>query len=208
MKKLVITLILTYSATVLAQQGQTIESRNTLPKQSSTLRGFFVGVDYMNLTDMTSSSTSTRSGVRTSESTQGGTHLGMGGIRMGYNQAPDIGFGFNAGLRLLQTMNASEAGGGKAQMLIPDVNLIYAVNRIFVPYVGVNTTFLTSENSTADYQNRIGGQLGLGVRFTRKMMMSIGSTLVSLGTKYQDTKDETEGEFQLNGFTTNLTYTF
>jgi opacity protein-like surface antigen len=209
MKKIALSFALICAS--LSAFGQQNELRTNLPNVEGTKRGFFIGVDYMNLTDLTAKfETKSKDGSyhNTANYTETG-HIGMGGLRLGYNQTPTFGPGFNAGLRMVETLNRSEWGGdNKVQMFIPEANFQFAFGENFVPYIGLNTSLWTGSSTMNVYRPGLGAQAGISFQFKRSVALNLGYTLLTQTYEQDDSGYESKGDIQTGGFTTSVNYTF
>ena len=170
-------------------------------------KGITVGAEYMNITDIRSRVGSEKSSVT--------THLGMTGVRVGYNQTPDVGFGFTAIASYLQSFNKSEAGADeKVAFFVPSGNLTYGFQKYLTGYAGFNVGVLTAPSDMKKYfKPAIGWQAGLGVRVTKNVALNAGYTVISQQVDYKTYtysggEEKQTGYIDFGGFNSNLTYTF
>lgn len=206
MKKIVLMFALMLSISSFAQDNN-LSTRASRPASPSPL-GIYVGLDYMNLTDVHMQySAKTPYGTYT-DHMESGTHLGMAGIAVGYDRTPDRGIGFKAGLRLLESFNRSEFGEDKLQMIIPEVNLTVAATNWLVGYAGANAAVWTGSSAAYKYKTQLGGQAGLGLRFTKNIALNAGYTILSQKASDSSFGTDVDMDIQVSGFNTNLTYMF
>lgn len=207
MKKLALALILTVTSNCFAQQNS---MSTTLPKPvDNSQNGLYVGLDYMNLTDIHIKWESHSSDFSGTAKDEGGFHLGLAGVSFGYNKTPEQGLGVSAGLRLFQKLNHNENGDNtKIQIIVPEANFTLAANRYLTGYAGLNAAVLTGSTSTNDYRTQLGGQVGLGLRFTRNVAMNAGYTIIRQKVSYRSADYSSDADFQFSGFNSNVTYTF
>jgi hypothetical protein len=208
MKKIALALaVICTTASAFAQQN---EMRSTMPKNDGTKRGVYIGLDYINLTDIKSQSTMKEkdTGITHSFDDSATTHAGVAGLRIGYSRTPSFGFGFNAGLRMLETFNRSESGDQKTQIFIPEGNMLFALSETFVPYLGLNTSVWTGSSNMNELHPGPGAQIGMGIQFNRSLALNVGYTFVSQTIKQEEATYSTEGTFMVGGFTSNMNYTF
>jgi hypothetical protein len=206
MKKVVLMFALMLSASSFAQDNQ-LSTRASKPASPSPL-GIYVGADYMNLTDVHAQRTAKTPYGTYSDHAEYGAQLGMAGITVGYDRTPDSGIGFKAGLRLLESFNRSEYGDDKLQMIIPEVNLTLAATNWLVGYAGANAAVWTGSSAAYKFKTQIGGQAGLGLRFTKNIGLNAGYTIMSEKISESNFGTETDLDLQISGFNTNLTYMF
>jgi len=206
--KLALILSLAFAFSASAQNMKTFAP--TPKKDNSFQKGFYIGSEYMNLTDMRVTVRGTSEYGNFNDRYEGGTHLGVAGIRLGYAQTPEKGFGFEAGARLLESLNRSEYGDTKLQMIVPEGNLTGAVNRYFLGYIGLNVAVWTGSTEASKYKPGVGGQIGLGARFSKHFALNAGSTLMNqtLSSTSEFGNSKFDAEILVSGFTANLTYTF
>jgi len=170
-------------------------------------KGVTVGVEYMNITDVRLELNSQKFNLN--------THLGVTGIRVGYNQTPDTGFGFNAIASYLESFNKSEAGDEKTAFFVPSGNLTYGFQKYLTGYAGFNVAVMTSPSSAKDmFKPAMGLQAGLGARFTKNLTLSAGYTILSQRVDFKTyvysngNEQRQEGYLTMSGFNSNVTYTF
>jgi len=170
-------------------------------------KGITVGAEYMNITNVRLEMNSQKVNLH--------THLGMTGIRVGYNQTPDTGFGFNAIASYLESFNKSEAGDEKTAFFVPSGNLTYGFQQYLTGYAGFNVAFLTSPSRDKDmFKPAVGLQAGLGARFTKNLTLSAGYTILSQRVDFKTyvysngNEQRQEGYLTMSGFNSNVTYTF
>jgi hypothetical protein len=206
-KKSVLILVLALSFSAFAQNNVVT---GKFHEGERSQKGFYVGADYMNLTDVHVKITANGSWGSSSSKSEGGLHLGAAGVRLGYTQTPETGVGFEGGVRILETFNSSEYGDMKLQMIIPEANIKFAVNRFFLGYAGFNTAVWTGSTTANRYKTGLGGQAGLGIRFNKELALNTGYTIMN--QTYSETSSEFGSNFnldlQISGFNSNLTYTF
>jgi hypothetical protein len=211
MKKIALAIALVCTTVNAFGQKNEMRTTTTMPKVETTKRGFYVGMDYINLTDAQIKLTSTNktdNSATFSFDEKATTHMGIAGLRLGYSQTPISGFGFNAGLRMLETFNRSEYGDAKIQIFIPEGNLEYAINQYLVPYIGVNFSVWTGSSDLNVYRPGAGLQTGIGFQFNRSLVLTAGYTLLSQTMEDEDSDSSSKGQILLGGFSSNLTYTF
>lgn len=207
MKKLVIVFVLLTSISSFAQSNSL--STNVSKSKGKSQKGFYMGLDYMNLTDLQIKYKFKSDYGNHSGRSERGTSLGVGGVTLGYNQTPDRGFGFSAGARFLEAINRSEYGDQKLQMIIPEGNITLAASSLFTIYAGLNAAVWTGSTAATQYKTQLGAQAGMGLRFTKNLALNAGYTMMN--QKYSETDDyltEYELEMQISGFTSSLVYTF
>lgn len=206
MKKKVVLFSLFLSCAALAQ-NTSITGKGSGGDHSQ--KGFYIGFDYMNLTDVHSKIIFS-SDAGKADYEENGTHLGTAGIRLGYNSTPESGFGYEAGARFLENFNKSEYGGGdnKLYMIIPEVNATFAANRFLVGYIGINAAIFNGSTAAEQYKTDVGGQLGLGFRFTKELALNAGYTILRQRASLTNSSFDADVEYQIGGFNSNLTYTF
>ena len=177
---------------------------------SNPLKGFSVGVDYMNITDLKSNVRAHSGGVSYPENkSEGGMSLGVVGVRIGYAKDMAKGFGWQAGTRYLETMNTSETNGAKYQLLIPEANLTYALNPYFSPYAGVNySRFIAPSTFTDSFSGAFGVQFGMGVRFAKNVQANAGYTMMNQKLSMSEPTYRASGEMRMSGFNANVNYVF
>jgi len=202
---LVITALLASVAFAQSNISTSVESKYI----GNSQRGFQVGIEYINLTDQQWEDTTSFGGETRHEKGAGGMQAGVGGLRLGYNQTPEKGFGFNGALVYLETINKSEVGE-KLVILLPQGNLTYGMNRYLMGYAGLNVSVFSQNNRELEYYNpSVGAQFGFGVRATKNILVHAGYAMMrqqhkmDFGNGYS-----TEGYTQFSGFNSNISYVF
>ena len=201
-------LVFMIGASAIAAEGPVSEV-STSGKFSSAQSGLYVGLDYMNLTDLQGKSKYQDQYGSDEMETKGGVSLGLLGVRLGYNQTPDKGFGFEVGGRYLQGFNKSETGDDAVRILIPEANLKYAFHPAFLVYGGINGAFWDGNESLRKYKTKLGAQAGIGFRFAKSVALNAGYTMlnqkidepISSNSKY-------EAHIQLSGLNSTLPHPF
>lgn len=203
-------MVLGFAMNTFAQGGNTTTSNSSMRKMDDRKTGIYVGLTYMNLSDikMDYKAKHKPTGTKFSDSSTGGTHLGMAGIAAGYDRTPDFGLGFNAGAQLMESFNRSEYGDTKLYIVMPQANLTVAANRMLTAYAGGNVAVWSGSSAANKYQSQLGLQAGLGLRFSKDIALSAGYTMMN--QKYETTEDniEIDAEFRVSGFNSALVYTF
>ncbi|MEZ0392782.1 MAG: outer membrane beta-barrel protein [Pseudobdellovibrionaceae bacterium] len=208
MKKTVFILTLIASISSFAQSNS-LSTNMSKTSSGNSQKGFYIGADYMNISDVKIDYSFRGNGRSASGDTVGGTHIGMGGITLGYNKTPDRGFGFSAGARFLESFNRSEYEDWKIQMIIPEANLTLAVNSLLVIYAGLNSAVFTGSSSADRLQSRPGFQSGLGFRLTKNVAWNAGYTIINQHINDKlEIGTAAEVDVRYSGFNSNLTYTF
>jgi hypothetical protein len=170
--------------------------------------GPYVGFDYMNLTDVQATQRIAGQGQNIKVDSKFGTHLGMGGVSFGYNQSPDRGFGFRAGVRLMDSLNQSEYKDDRMQIFLPESSFVYAFNSYFLTYAGINYAVWLGSDNYKQFRPNIGGQGGFGLRFSRNVSWNLGYTMMRQSLSEEFLTYNVKTEIQLSGFNTNLVYNF
>jgi hypothetical protein len=207
MKKIILALSIALPMTGFAQGNITSGSASQMSPTKKL--GVYVGAEYMNLTDFKAKFElkgpgTFQDGSRESKS-QGGTHMGFAGIKIGYKSIPERGLGFDGGLRLLETFVRSEWADNKVQIALLEANAVLAANSLFLGYAGLNYNKLSGTSQlNNDYKGMVGAQAGLGLRFNSDIAMHAGYTVTR--TRVEDS--DFAATLELSGFNTGLTYTF
>lgn len=207
MKKFAIILALATSVNAFAQTNDST-ARVNVKEMDQSQKGFYVGADYMNLTDVHSKINYKTSYASGSDTSVGGTQLGMAGVTLGYVRTPDRGFGFSGGVRLLEAFNKSEYGEMKLQTIVPEANLTLAMNRLLVGYAGLNAAAFTGSTAATKFQTNLGAQAGLGLRLNSNVAINAGYTMLNQKMTEKSGSDSYDVEFQISGFNTNVVYVF
>lgn len=201
-----------------------VNASETRVRKSFSQEGFFVGFEYMNLTDIhiksegSSSSTDKDGNVYSesrSDSSVAGTHMGLAGISLGYNSTPESGVGFIIGLRLMESFVRSEWGDQKLGIVMPEASLSFAFGKYAYSYAGLNVGKFSNSSGYNDFKPQIGAQIGLGLRFTPYLALNAGYTMIrqELNNSYTyssssgTVRGESKAEFQISGFSSGLSYT-
>jgi opacity protein-like surface antigen len=207
-KKILFILVMAVQMTAFAQDYETTTTMR-MPSPGMSQRGFYIGMDYINITDLHITINSARRDSGSSHYYyEGGTHLGAAGITLGYNQTPERGVGFSVGGKLLQTFNSSEDGDQKVQFWIPEANLTLAMSRTLAAYLGLNTSFWTGAPSLNDYRPQVGGQAGLSLRFTKNVALNLGYLMMHQSSSISETDYRAETDLVASGFNSNVVYNF
>jgi hypothetical protein len=208
MKNLVLILTLVTS-TIGFAQDQAIRTRIVKKPKTNAQQGVYVGLDYMNLTDVHAKVSAKTPYGNFSDSTESGTALQMAGLTIGYNQTPDTGLGFSAGSRFLENfIDRKGETNQKLQMIVPEANLTFAATSNFILYGGANLSFWRASETDQTYEAQIGGQAGLAFRFTKDIALNMGYTVLNQKASTKTSDMNADFELQLSGFTSNLIYTF
>ncbi|MES3037701.1 MAG: hypothetical protein V4736_07315 [Bdellovibrionota bacterium] len=206
MKKLVVAIV----GSVLVSQGAFAQGQSmSMQLEKPAIKGFYVGADYMNLTDIKVKATAfggayfRATGTNESKS-EGGTHVGMAGVRLGYIHPSPTKFAIGGGVRLIESFNRSEWGDSKVQIVMPEANLIYSFTEKVNTYGGINYAKFTGSSAANEFKPQLGLQAGLGMKFTRAISANAGYTM--MGETIED--DRVKMEFVISGFNTNVNYSF
>lgn len=197
--------LMTLSNTVFAQNNV---SRLQKPSQESPLKGAYIGLDYMNLSDLKVSSELKTSNGSSSYDSTGSTHLGLLGIRLGYGQTPESGLGYEGGVRFLESFNQSEYEDTKIYMIIPEANLKIALNKLLVAFAGVNFSMITGSSLYNDYKGQLGAQAGFGFRLPYQVAINLGYTMMNQKFESRGSNASLSGDVRLSGFNSNVVYLF
>lgn len=208
MKKIIAILSLVSMTSTVFAQGNISTEKMKKPDRSQ--KGIYLGLSYLNLTDMHSNTKTIGEEESSSEYTETGTHLGAAGITLGYNRIPEKGFGFSAGAQLLESINRSENGDEKLNIIIPEANVALAANRYIFAFAGLNAAIWTGSAAMSKIKTQLGGQGGLGVRFNKSIVFNAGYLMMNqkVSTTSYDGKRQFDTDFQMSGFNSTLTYTF
>ena len=207
MKKMILALAITLPLSAFSQGNTTTGARKEMaPKQKL---GVYVGADYMNLSEaivtLKTKNGATINGSKTDTNTSG-IHMGMAGVRVGYEKLFPINIGFDLATRFIESFNKSEYGDTKLQMIIPEANFVAGVG-VFRAYIGANLATFTGSTAARDYKTQVGGQAGLGVRLPSGLGINAGSTLINQKLNL-DSANLEDADVLISGFTTNITYSF
>ena len=193
------------------------------PKARSGRNGIEVDAAYANFTDVqttTSAVVAAENGTNAgSINTNVGTsHLGMAGLAVSYKDLPSFGLGYDAGLRFLQSFNASEYGESQVDIYTLALNGSLSFNSFLHFYLGANVSnavFVSSpDNTNISASPNVGGQAGFGM-FYRGFTARLGYDLIRTDItaqveNYSPTYSKTTvtGITQEGGFTTQIGYLF
>jgi hypothetical protein len=207
MKVIALLLASCLSSMALAQSNV---STGAMPKMKNILSGVYVGVDYMNITDVKISySLKGNNGGTSSGTNNSGTSLGAIGVRVGYDKTPIQGFGFAGGVRYLESMNTSESGPSKIQILIPEFNGTLAANSFFAVFAGLNySKFVAPSFISKDNTGQLGMQFGFTGRFTKNIAANIGYTMINQKYDKKEYWGSQSNDVRYGGFTTSMNYIF
>ena len=185
-------------------------------------------VNYSNFSDYNAFSTTTgnassgsqRSTLSKSTSSSYGDGLEAYAVELGYNSLPEQGLGYYVGgfarKSVVQGLNFYEIGfvGGRA-------NLQYAFTRHFFGFVGANVASIVENanvaaNTIVTYTPNVSGQVGLGLRFTRRLSLfaeyenlalNLTSTTATSSSNSANSA-VTKETLYMGGVTTGLALTF
>jgi hypothetical protein len=193
------------------------------PKARSGRSGIEVDFAYANFTDVqstTSAVVSAENGTNAgSINTNVGTsHLGTAGLAISYKDLPSFGLGYDAGLRFLQSFNASEYGESQVDIYTLALNGSLSFNSLLHFYLGANVSnavFVSSpDNTNISASPNVGGQAGFGM-FYRGFTARFGYDLIRTDITAQVenysptyTKTTVTGITQEGGFATQIGYLF
>jgi hypothetical protein len=193
------------ACTAFGQNGSGISTSMKKQDAGFSQQGFLVGAEYMNITEL-------KIKIGSDEHSESG-HLGMGGVRIGYNDTPDTGFGFNAGASFIRRTNKSESDGDFG-FIIPSGNLTYGFQKYITGYAGLNVAILEEPSEAKEFfKPDLGLQAGLGFRFTKNIALNAGYMVIGQRVKttvydnYEATSEE-DGKVYYSGFNSSLVYTF
>lgn len=202
--------ILLFSATSFAQSNVNTLKTESKSTPSQYENGLYLGLDYMNVTDIQMKTSVTSDVFELSQGerkSEGGTQLGLAGISIGYAKLPYQGFGFRAGSRFLESFNESEYGKQKLYMIVPELNAALALQRVVI-YAGINASVWTGSSDTNDYRTQIGAQTGLGFRINEHFTVNAGYTIMRQKLENKIRSISWSSELQASGFNSNVVYTF
>lgn len=207
MKKIIAILsLLSMTSTVFAQGHISTEK---MKKPDYSQKGFYLGLSYINLTDVHAAFTSSGSAGENSGYSESGTHIGLAGVTLGYNRTPEKGFGFSAGAQILEAINRVEFDDEKLNIFLPEVNATFALNRSMLFFAGLNAGVWSGSETAKKFKTQLGGQGGIGIRFNRDLALNAGYTMMN--QKYSDDSEghqQFDADLQYSGFNSTLTYTF
>ena len=206
MKKILLAAM--FLTTTAFAQGTSTNTMSTRPDRDHAQKGVYLGYEYMNLSDIHLRYKFSGTGFNSSGYREGGTHLGMSGINVGYNSTPDVGLGFKAGARILGAMNASEYGEKRIDMIIGEGNLTAAVNSYLAGYVGLNLAKFSGSQEIEKYETQVGGQFGVSVRFSNSIAANAGYTMLNQRRSSSTDEQKETLEVLFSGFNTSFAYTF
>jgi opacity protein-like surface antigen len=193
------------ACTAFAQSGSGVSTSMKKRDAGFSQEGFQIGAEYMNISEL-------RVKIGSDDRSESG-HLGMAGVRIGYNHTPDTGIGFNAGASFLQRINHSEAVDNFS-FFIPSVNLTYGFHKYVTGFAGPNVAFLNEPSEAKEFfKPDLGLQAGLGFRFTENIALNAGYLVIGQrvrATVYHNGEQisDDEGHVYYSGFNSSLVYTF
>lgn len=209
MKKLILALAISVPTIGFAQGNTTSASQAELSPKKNL--GLSVGAEYMNLSDMKFTFKPKRE-LRNyvgDETYSQGMHIGMAGVKIGYQKINNAGtgmagFGFDLNLRFLQSINRSEIEGIKSlYFLIPEANLVYGPGALSI-FVGANTTSISGSREFDDYRLAMGGQAGLGLKLNESLKIKAGYSV----SRFFIEQTDFDADIAMSGFYSSLNYTF
>lgn len=189
-----------------AQDNTSRTQKKPVSKSSYDQNGIYVGVDYLNLTDVKSEYQSTFDGKKYEDRSHGGTHVGLTGFQIGYNRAPELGLGYQIGTRFYRSIEKSD--GESMDVYLLESNIKYAFSKMVVPYAGLNVSRLIADEGDLKSGMDVGAQVGVGIRFQPKLTLNLGSTAIAQTVSMKDKDFNLTGKTLVHGFNSSLNYTF
>ncbi len=200
-----LTALLMIAAMASSSFAQMAVSSDHVRPEGLDQKGVYFGFVYSNLTDVHYKIESTFERF----SGEGGTHLGMRGVTLGYVHSPEKGFGFVGGTQFLQAFNISEFGEEQMSILIPEINLTFAANRYFYVFSGINTSFWQEVEIVDRSAAMLGGQFGVGLRINPQFTINLGYYMTNVKISHSVPPDfSAQGSMQVSGLNSNLIYVF
>jgi|GEM_PF-6023949 hypothetical protein len=193
--------------------AQTQVSTGKVSKPSNILEGAYIGLDYMNLTDLKTTTKVKTANVRATDY-EGGMSVGVAGLRAGYDkQISTSPWRVGGGLRYNEAFNEGEEGKIDLQLLILEANGKYVVNSWFTGYAGLNVSSFTGSSELAKYASPGGGlQAGFLITPVKHFQIAAGYTMLTQEIKVEGSNStssyEWTSEYRISGFTTSLNYVF
>jgi len=191
--------------------AQSNVSTGKASRSKSVLSGFYVGADYMNLTDVKVGAKVHNSQYNVSGEMDGhqGMSLGTLGVRLGYESNVASKLAVCGGLRFAEAFNSGEYGDTKLQFLIAESNLSYSLLPVFAGYLGVNYGEVMGPSKANDaYQGNFGWQAGFAVKATSHIVLNLGYTVLNQKLDMSESKTSANGYVRFSGFTSSLNYVF
>ena len=179
----------------------------------SQMKGFFVGMEYMNITDVNMQYTirSTDYLYYKYDNSKGGTQLGVAGISLGYKFEIDKGLlpaRFTMGGRLLQSFNKSEYGTDKITFIVPEINAGVLLGNYVEVFGGVSIPVIRGNDQINKYESRGGLNAGLVITPTENIGIKLSSSVFSFHIEDKDDKSSYTADVLLSGFAAGVQYTF
>lgn len=191
--------------------AQTQVSTGKASNNESILKGAYIGLDYMNLTDLKATKKESNVPV-TGLDSEGGMSLGLAGIRLGYQkQIGRSAFNVGGGARYSESFNENEGGRGsdKAQLLVIESNGQYELNSLFAGYVGWNYSDFIGPSKLADYlSGGVGLQIGFIVSPAKHFSFNAGYTMLNQELTMESGTSKVVANMRFSGFTSSLNYVF
>lgn len=213
MKKLIVLLSLVFSAQIAVSQLNQTEVVEQTTTVDSPIKGIFVGMEYMNITDV-----SMRYTVRSSDylyynsdTSKGGTQLGVTGISLGYKFEIDKGLlpaRFTMGGRLLQSFNKNEYGTDKITFIVPEVNAGVLLGKYVELFGGVSIPVIRGSEQINKYESRGGLNAGLVISPNENIGIKLSSSVFMFHIEDKIDSSAFTADVLLSGFAAGLQYTF
>lgn len=205
--------ILAITTTSMAQSSQNVSTAKSGSVTSTDKsRGFKVGLVYSNLTDSsnkTSGTVSTQYGDVSYDSTShSGGHIGLMGINAGYKNKYLFGsmFGFDTSASILKAINGSEFETKVTVYKVQGAGTISFAD-MFSFVGGLNVSYfgeLASEG--VEVQPGVGFDAGLQADLSNGLSILAG--MQALGLTMKQKNEDFKSETLVNGFITQISYTF
>lgn len=215
MKKLFSTIL---AVSILSQitfaQGQSNTTTSELPKvQESKSKGIEVGLVYSNLTDVNLKvdykTNFYGTQIQTSDTSKGGTHLGIMGLNVNYKDKHVAGmFGYYFGASLMKSINKSEVGDSDLFVYKTQGGVSLSPTQYLTFSTDLNISYLDFKSTTSDVKVNPAAGLDILADFSTQNNMSFQVGYQVLGYSAESKSQDTKITGFVSGIITQVSYLF